>query len=97
MKRYLQLLGEMRGYQLPQARQAIQEMEADDELVIVAPEQGVAEAIQQWATSQGYTVSKPTKSGEGIGIIRWHLTVRKATTVKEPASGDTAASPATSS
>jgi TusA-related sulfurtransferase len=97
MKRYLQLLGEMRGYQLPQARLAIQEMEADDELVIVAPEQGVAEAIQQWATGQGYTVSKPTKSGEGLGIIRWQLTVRKAAAVKVPATSDAAAPPATTS
>lgn len=77
MKRYLQLLGEMKRYQLPQAKLALQEMEADDELVIVAPEQSVAEAIQEWAANQGYTVSSPKKIGEGM--VRWQLTVQKAT------------------
>ncbi len=71
----------MRNYQLPQAKLAVQEMTADDELVIVVPEQSVAEAIQQWATSQGYTVSSPRKIGEGI--TRWHLTVQKAATPGE--------------
>ncbi len=75
MKRYLQLLGEMRNYQLPQAKRAIQEMAADDELVIVVPEQLLAEAIQQWASSQGYTVSNPRKIGEGM--LRWQLSVQK--------------------
>jgi len=77
MKRYLQLLGEMKRYQLPQAKVALQEMEADDELVIVAPDQSVAEAIKEWAASQGYTVSIPKKIGEGM--VRWQVTVQKAT------------------
>ena len=64
MMRYLQLLGEMRNYQLPQAKRAVQEMGADEELVIIVPEQSMAEAIQQWATGQGYTVSNPKRSGE---------------------------------
>ncbi len=75
MKRYLQLLGEMRNYQLPQAKRALQEMAAADELVIIVPEQSLAEAIQQWASSQGYTVSNPRKIGEGI--LRWQLSVQK--------------------
>ena len=75
MMRYLQLLGEMRNYQLPQAKRAVQEMGADEELVIIVPDQSMAEAIQQWATGQGYTVSNPKKSGEGI--IRWQVTVQK--------------------
>lgn len=76
MKRYLQLLGEMRNYQLPQAKSAVQEMELDDELVIIVPDQSMAEAIQQWATGQGYTVSNPKRSGEGM--TRWQVTVQKA-------------------
>ena len=76
MKRTLQLLGEMKGYQLPQAKRAVQEMAAEEELVIIVPEQSLAEAIQQWATSQGYTVSNPRKSGEGM--IRWQVTVQRA-------------------
>jgi TusA-related sulfurtransferase len=69
-------MGEMKNYQLPQAKRAVQEMAAEEELVIVVPEQSLAEAIQQWATSQGYTVSNPRKSGEGM--IRWQITVQKA-------------------
>jgi TusA-related sulfurtransferase len=84
MKRYLQLVGEMQGYQVPQARLALQDLETDDELVIVVPEQSVAEAIRQWAAGEGYTVSNPKKSGEGT--VRWHLTVRKATAA-EPSAG----------
>lgn len=76
MRRILQLMGEMKNYQLPQAKRAVQEMAAEEELVIVVPEQSLAEAIQQWATSQGYTVSNPRKSGEGM--IRWQITVQKA-------------------
>jgi len=76
MKRYLQLLGEMKNYQLPQAKSAVQEMEPDDELVIIVPDQSMAEAIQQWATGQGYTVPNPKRSGEGM--IRWQVTVQKA-------------------
>jgi TusA-related sulfurtransferase len=76
MKRYLQLLGEMRGYQLPQAKSSVQDMEPDDELVIIVPDQSMAEAIQQWATGQGYTVSNPKRSGEGM--TRWQVTVQKA-------------------
>ena len=75
-RRVFQLLGEMKNYQLPLAKRAVEEMAADDELMIVVPEQSVAEAIQQWATAQGYTVSNPKKSGEGI--IRWQVTVQKA-------------------
>ena len=76
MKRTLQLLGEMKNYQLPQAKRAVEEMAADEELVIILPEQSLAEAIQQWATGQGYTASNPKKSGEGI--IRWQVSVQKA-------------------
>jgi len=76
MRRILQLMGEMKNYQLPQAKRAVQEMAAEEELVIVVSEQSLAEAIQQWATSQGYTVSNPRKSGEGM--IRWQVTVQKA-------------------
>ncbi len=76
MRRILQLMGEMKNYQLPQAKRAVEEMAAEEELVIVVPEQSLAEAIQQWATSQGYTVSNPRKSGEGM--IRWQVTVQKA-------------------
>jgi TusA-related sulfurtransferase len=81
MKRYLQMLGEMRNYQLSQAKRAVQEMEADDELVIVVPEQSMAETIQQWAAGQGYTASNPKKGGEGM--IRWHVTVQKGTQAGE--------------
>ena len=76
MRRILQLMGEMKNYELPQAKRAVQEMAAEEELVIVVSEQSLAEAIQQWATSQGYTVSNPRKSGEGM--IRWQVTVQKA-------------------
>lgn len=92
MKRYLQLLGEMKRYQLPQAKSAVQEMESDDELVIVVPERSLAEAIQQWATSQGYTVSNPKKGGEGI--VRWQLTVQKTASVGEKPSAQAPAVPA---
>ena len=81
MKRTLQLLGEMRNYQLPQAKRAVEEMAADEELVIILPEQSLAEAIQQWATGQGYTASNPKKSGEGI--IRWQVSVQKAASTTE--------------
>lgn len=92
MKRTLQLLGEMKGFQLPQAKSAVQHMAEDDELVIVVPEQSVAEAIQQWAIGQGYAVSNPRKSGEGM--IRWQLTVRKATAPEEKPSAKAPAVPA---
>jgi TusA-related sulfurtransferase len=89
MKRTLQLLGEMRNYQLPQAKRAVEEMAADEELVIILPEQSLAEAIQQWATGQGYTASNPKKSGEGI--IRWQVSVQKAASsgAKAPAGAPT--------
>ena len=83
MKRTLQLLGEMKNYQLPQAKRAVEEMAADEELVIILPEQSLAEAIQQWATGQGYTASNPKKSGEGI--IRWQVSVQKAASSGEKA------------
>ena len=92
MKRYLQLLGEMRNYQLPQAKSAVQEMEPNDELVIIVPDQSMAEAIQQWATGQGYTVSDPKRSGEGM--TRWQVTVQKATPKEEKPSSEAAAPPA---
>jgi len=92
MKRYLQLLGEMRDYQLPQAKSAVQEMEPDDELVIIVPDQSIAEAIQQWATGQGYTGSNPKRSGEGM--TRWQVTVQKATPKEEKPSSEAAAPPA---
>lgn len=92
MKRYLQLLGEMKRYQLPQAKTAVQEMEADDELVIIVPEQSLAEAIQQWATSQGCTVSNPKKSGEGI--VRWQLTIQKTASAGEKPPAEAPAVPA---
>lgn len=81
MKRYLQLLGEMRNYQLPQAKSAVLEIQADDELVIIVPDQSIAETIQQWAATQGYTVSNPKKGGEGM--TRWHVTVQKGTQAGE--------------
>lgn len=83
MKRTLQLLGEMKNYQLPQAKRAVEEMAADEELVIILPEQSLAEAIQHWATGQGYTASNPKKSGEGI--IRWQVSVQKAASSGEKA------------
>lgn len=75
----------MRNYQLPQAKRAVQGMGTDEELVIIVPDQSMAEAIQQWAAGQGYTVSNPKKSGEGI--IRWQVTVQqpKAPAEKPPA------------
>jgi len=91
MKRYLQLLGEMKRYQLPQAKSAVQEMEADDELVIVVPEQPLAEEIRQWATSQGCTASNPKRSGEGI--VRWQLTVQKTASAGEQPPSDAPAVP----
>jgi len=78
----------MRNYQLPQAKRAVQEMGADEELVIIVPDQSMAEAIQQWAASQGYTVSNPKKSGEGM--IRWQVTVRQP---QAPAEKPTAGTP----
>jgi TusA-related sulfurtransferase len=82
MKRYLQLLGELRNSQRSQAMNAIREMEPGDELVIVAPEQSVADEIHHWASSQGYAVSTPKKIGEGIP--RWHLTLQKPWPVETP-------------
>lgn len=94
MKRFLQLLGEMSHYRLPQAKLALQELAADDELVIVVPEQSLAGEIQQWATSQGFTVAAPKKILGGL--TRWQLSVTKATPVEEtPAAvAPTPASPA---
>ncbi|MBZ0160736.1 MAG: hypothetical protein K8G79_11460 [bacterium] len=79
MKRFLQLLGEMSHYRLPQAKLALQELAADDELVIVVPEQSLAGEIQQWATSQGFTVAAPKKILDGLP--RWQLSVKKAVPV----------------
>ncbi|MDE2060527.1 MAG: hypothetical protein KGL31_06920 [candidate division NC10 bacterium] len=76
MKRFLQLLGEMKNYRLPTAKRALQELAADDELVIVVPEQSLAGEIQQWATSQGFTVAAPKKILDGLA--RWQLSVKKA-------------------
>lgn len=76
MKRFLQLLGEMRHYRLPQAKLALQELAADDELVIVVPEQSLVGEIQQWATSQGFTVAAPKKMLDGLA--RWQLSVKKS-------------------
>jgi TusA-related sulfurtransferase len=97
MKRYLQLLGEMKSYQMPQAKRAVEDLESDDELVVVLPEQSAAEAIQQWATNQGYTASKPVKSGEGIGGVRWHVTVRRSRPVEGAPSSGAPAPPAAAS
>ena len=79
MTRYFQLLGEMSHYRLPQAKLALQELAADDELVIVVPEQSLAGEIQQWATSQGFTVAVPKKIL--VGLARWQLSVTKPTPV----------------
>lgn len=79
MKRFLQLLGEMSHYRMPQAKLALQELAADDELVIVVPEQSLAGEIQQWATSQGFTVAAPKKILDGLA--RWQLSVKKVTPV----------------
>ena len=79
MTRYFQLLGEMSHYRLPQAKLALQGLAADDELVIVVPEQSLAGEIQQWATSQGFTVAVPKKIL--VGLTRWQLSVTKATPV----------------
>lgn len=93
MKRFLQLLGEMKPYLLPQAKHAVQEIAAGDELVIVVPEQALAQAIQEWATSQGYTVPTPKKIIEGLA--RWQVTIQKpATPAEQPAAGAAAAPPA---
>jgi len=79
MKRFLQLLGEMSHYRLSQAKLALQELAEDDELVIVVPEQSLAGEIQQWATSQGFTVAAPKKILDGLA--RWQLSVKKAVPV----------------
>lgn len=97
MKRFLQLLGEMSHYRLPQAKLALQELAADDELVIVVPEQSLAGEIQQWATSQGFTVAAPKKILDGLA--RWQLSVKKVVPApveeKPPAQAPTpAATPA---
>lgn len=92
MKRYLQLLGEMKSYRLPTAKLALQELIVEDELVIVVPEQALAAEIQQWATSQGFTVAAPKKMLDGLA--RFQLSVKKA--VPAPAVEDkpAAAAPA---
>jgi len=90
MKRFLQLLGEMSHYRLPQAKLALQELAADDELVIVVPEQSLAGEIQQWATSEGFTVAAPKKILGGL--TRWQLSVTKATPAEEKPAGAAAAS-----
>lgn len=96
MKRFLQLLGEMSHYRLPQAKLALQELAADDELVIVVPEQSLAGEIQQWATSEGFTVAAPKKILDGLP--RWQLSVKKAAPVPveetPAAAAPTPASPA---
>ncbi|MBZ0168307.1 MAG: hypothetical protein K8F29_02545 [Kofleriaceae bacterium] len=66
----------MSHYRLPQAKLALQELAADDELVIVVPEQSLIAEIQQWATSQGFTVAAPKKMLDGLA--RWQLSVKKA-------------------
>jgi TusA-related sulfurtransferase len=76
MKRFLQLLGEMKSYRLPTAKRALEELAVDDELVIVVPEQALAGEIQQWATSQGLTVAAPKKMLDGLA--RFQLSVKKA-------------------
>lgn len=81
MKRYLQLLGEMSRYRLPQVKLALQELAADDELVIVVPEQSLTAEIQQLVTSQGYTAAAPKKMLDGL--TRWQLLIKKATPVEE--------------
>ncbi|MCZ7626278.1 MAG: hypothetical protein M5R38_11210 [Candidatus Methylomirabilis sp.] len=96
MKRFLQLLGEMRQYRLAQAKLALQELVTDDELVIVVPEQSLIAEIQQWATSQGLTVAAPKKMLDGLA--RWQLSVKKAVPAPaveaKPATAATAAAPA---
>lgn len=76
MKRFLQLLGEMKSYRLPTAKRALEELAVDDELVVVVPEQALAGEIQQWAASQGLTVAAPKKMLDGLA--RWQLSVKKA-------------------
>lgn len=97
MKRYLQLLGEMTNYRLPQAKRALQELAPDDELVIVVPDQSLAQAIQEWATGQGLTAAAPKKMLDGLA--RWQLSVKKAAPVpvveeKPPAQAPTPAAAA---
>src|SRR5574337_1114905 len=91
MKRFLQLVGEMSRYRLPQAKLALQELADDDELVIVVPEQSLVTEIQQWATSQGLTVAAPKKMLDGLA--RWQLSVKKTVPVpveeKPPAAAPT--------
>lgn len=79
MKRFLQLLGEMKSYRLPTAKRALEELAVDDELVIVVPEQALAGEIQQWATSRGLTAAAPKKILDGLP--RWQLSVKKAAPV----------------
>jgi TusA-related sulfurtransferase len=90
MKRFLQLVGEMKNYRLPTAKRALQELAADDELVIVVPEQSLVGEIQQWATSQGFTVAAPKKMLDGLA--RWQLSVKK--TVPAPVAEEKPATPA---
>ena len=95
MTRYFQLLGEMSHSRLPQAKLALQELAADDELVIVVPEQSLVGEIQQWATSQGYTVATPKKILGGL--TRWQLSVTKPTPAEEkPAAAELAPASPTS-
>lgn len=96
MKRFLQLLGEMKSYRLPTAKRALEELALDDELVIVVPEQALAGEIQQWATSQGLTVAPPKKMLDGLA--RWQLSVKNAVPAPaveaKPAAATPAATPA---
>jgi len=92
MKRFLQLLGEMKNYRLPTAKLALQELIVDDELVIVVPEQALAAEIQQWATSQGFTVAAPKKMLDGLA--RFQLSVKKAVPAVEDKPAAAAPTPA---
>ncbi len=92
MKRFLQLLGEMKSYRLPTAKRALEELAVDDELVVVVPEQALAGEIQQWATSQGLTVAAPKKILDGLP--RWQLSVKKAAPAPAVEDKPAAAAPA---
>lgn len=92
MKRYLQLVGEMKQYRLSQAKLALQELVTDDELVVVVPEQSLAGEIQQWATSQGLTVAPPKKMLDGL--TRWQLSIKKAVPAPAVEAKPAAATPA---
>src|SRR5574337_321982 len=92
MKRFLQLLGEMSHYRLPQAKLALQELADDDELAIVVAAQSLAGEIQQWATSQGLTVAAPKKMLDGLA--RWQRSVKKAAPAPAVEDKPAAAAPA---